>query len=224
MYPKSSAVLLLGSLCLLGYAQGGRLYDYCIVGAGPAGLMLARLLHQADRSYIVFERAAAAGSFFARYPRHRVLDSVNMPSRGRDDHSLPGKPRLHSTLTQHTALAGSPLRFSQFSNRTNPAADELVAYLEAYAAGLNVLYNAEARLGAAEAGGDAKYVVWTKGGQHLCRAAIVATGLSRPRHVSAQMIGAELIDSYDTMEMDPSLYLNRTVIVLGDCTGHGFGR
>ena len=57
--------------------------DVCVVGAGAGGLQLARLLHNAGRDFVVFDRAAAAGSFYASYPVHRTLISLNKRNTGR---------------------------------------------------------------------------------------------------------------------------------------------
>ena len=52
-------------------------HRYCVIGAGPAGLQLGHFLHRAARDYVIFERADRAGSFFAKYPIHRQLNSIN---------------------------------------------------------------------------------------------------------------------------------------------------
>lgn len=36
-------------------------HDYCVVGAGPAGLQMGYFLHQAKRDYVIFERANNSG-------------------------------------------------------------------------------------------------------------------------------------------------------------------
>lgn len=57
--------------------------DYCVLGAGPAGLQMAYFLQRAGRDYAVFERAPRPGSFFTRYPRHRKLISINKRHTGK---------------------------------------------------------------------------------------------------------------------------------------------
>lgn len=41
-----------------------RYHDYCIVGAGPAGLQLGFFLKRAGRDYIVFERSTIPGECY----------------------------------------------------------------------------------------------------------------------------------------------------------------
>lgn len=60
-------------------------YAYCIVGAGPGGLQLGHYLHMKNRDYMIFERQAIPSSFFARFPRHRQLISLNKRFTGRDN-------------------------------------------------------------------------------------------------------------------------------------------
>lgn len=41
-------------------------HDYCIIGAGPAGLQTAYFLHKATRDYIIYEKSSHAGKFLRR--------------------------------------------------------------------------------------------------------------------------------------------------------------
>ena len=59
-------------------------HDYVIVGAGPAGLQAAYFLERDGRDYVVLE-ADRPGSFFDRFPRHRMLISHNKVNTGFDD-------------------------------------------------------------------------------------------------------------------------------------------
>jgi protoporphyrinogen oxidase len=36
-------------------------HEYCIIGAGPAGLQLAYFLQTAKRDYIIYEKSSQAG-------------------------------------------------------------------------------------------------------------------------------------------------------------------
>ena len=53
--------------------------------SGPGGLQLGRSLAQAGRDYLILERNGSAGSYFATYPRHRTLISLNKRFTGRAD-------------------------------------------------------------------------------------------------------------------------------------------
>lgn len=40
--------------------------DYCVLGAGPAGLQMGYFLSRANRDYVILERNEGPGSFFSR--------------------------------------------------------------------------------------------------------------------------------------------------------------
>lgn len=44
--------------------NGTRHFDYCVLGAGPAGLQMGYFLSKAKRDYIILERNSGPGSFF----------------------------------------------------------------------------------------------------------------------------------------------------------------
>lgn len=44
--------------------NGTRRYDYCVLGAGPAGLQMGYFLSKTKRDYIILERNSGPGSFF----------------------------------------------------------------------------------------------------------------------------------------------------------------
>lgn len=41
-------------------------HDYCVLGAGPAGLQMGYFLSKSQRDYIILERNSEAGSFFQK--------------------------------------------------------------------------------------------------------------------------------------------------------------
>lgn len=41
-----------------------RCFDYCVLGAGPAGLQMGYFLSKAKRDYIILERNTGPASFF----------------------------------------------------------------------------------------------------------------------------------------------------------------
>jgi hypothetical protein len=57
-------------------------HEYCIIGAGAAGMQLGLFLQRAHRDYVIIERNATAAAFFQRYPRHRKLISINKKYTG----------------------------------------------------------------------------------------------------------------------------------------------
>lgn len=112
--------------------------DYCVLGAGPAGLQMAYFLQRAGRDYVVFERTPGPGSFFTRYPRHRKLISINKRYTGRANSEFNLRHDWNSLLSHDPQLL-----FRHYSHAYFPDASEMVRYLGDFAdrLGLHVLYN-----------------------------------------------------------------------------------
>lgn len=112
--------------------------DYCVLGAGPAGLQMAALLQRAGRDYEVFERESAPGSFFTRYPRHRKLISINKRYTGKANAEFNLRHDWNSLLSDDPHLL-----FRHYSQAYFPDASDMVHYLGDFAKrlGLHVLYN-----------------------------------------------------------------------------------
>ncbi|XP_062444686.1 FAD-dependent oxidoreductase domain-containing protein 2 isoform X3 [Rhea pennata] len=113
-------------------------HDYCVIGAGPSGLQIAYFLQQAGRDYIVFERSHAPGSFFALYPRHRKLISINKQYTGKSNSEFNLRHDWNSLLSHDHRLL-----FRHYSHDFFPDADTMVRYLEDFASllKLQVQYN-----------------------------------------------------------------------------------
>ena len=108
-----------------------------IVGAGPGGLQLAYLMQRAGREYTVLEQADGAGAFFAKYPVHRQLISINKVNTGKADKEFNLRHDWNSLLDEEGYT------FGQFSQELFPNADLAVDYLQGFADhhGLKVQYN-----------------------------------------------------------------------------------
>lgn len=56
--------IVLVAVCRMVAVPSGKLrYDYCVIGAGPAGLQMGYFLKRAARDYVILERARNAGEF-----------------------------------------------------------------------------------------------------------------------------------------------------------------
>lgn len=181
--------------------------DLLIIGAGPAGLQLAAFLEQdGTRDYLVLDGAPAPGSFFARFPRHRTLISINKPHTGSTD------PELNLRLDWNSLLGDRTPLFTSYTERYFPDADVMVRYLAdfAAAAGVRVRYNARV---ARVHRGEFFEVTDTNGETYRARRLVVATGVSRP--YLPPIPGIEAAESYDEVSVDPRDFTDQRVLIIG---------
>src|SRR5215472_12991848 len=112
--------------------------EYLIIGAGPAGLQLGYFLKQTGHDYLILEAGSTPGTFFRTFPRHRRLISNNKVHTGWTDPELNLRMDWNSLLSHDQSL-----RFTRYSERYFPPADDLVRYLTDFAAAahLHIRYN-----------------------------------------------------------------------------------
>lgn len=215
-------------------------HRYCIVGAGPAGVQLGTFLQSAGRDFVLLERNARAASFFARYPIHRTLNSINRryTRRGLADGNEYGLRHDWNSLLKPT---GEPsMLFSSRSKEYWPAADDLVEYVNDFAApmeaagalrfGTNVTKVAVcggfSRLRAGKKN-KCRYVLTTETTKEGCATAsrhtytcsvlVMANGMWRPRAVEGWIEGlADVSVSYDELwDVPADAFENKSVMILG---------
>jgi thioredoxin reductase len=183
-------------------------YDYLIIGAGPAGLQLASLLERDGHSYAVLDSGDAPGAFFTRYPRHRRLISINKVYTGSDD------PELRLRMDWNSLLSDDPdLRFTRYSGRYFPDADDLVRYLADFATATGVRINHNTTVVRVAREGHGFAVTDDTGRVWPGRRLVVATGLSRP--YEPPIDGVETAERYETVSVDPADFVNQRVLIIG---------
>ncbi|XP_068233200.1 FAD-dependent oxidoreductase domain-containing protein 2-like [Palaemon carinicauda] len=190
-------------------------HRYCVIGAGPAGLQVGYFLQKAGRDYIIFEKANYSGSFFSVYPRHRRLISINKRQTGRTNAEFNLRHDWNSLLSDDETLL-----FKYFSTDFFPEADAMVRYLNEYASrlGLQVRYNTEVR-DLRQAGGYGDYpgthfmMRDQHNRQYTCKFVVVATGLGTAN--APTFPGSELVKGYENIDIDPSVYEGKNVLILG---------
>lgn len=181
--------------------------DYLVIGAGPAGLQLGYFLQRAGHDYLILEAGPGAGTFFATFPRHRRLLSINKPHTGSDDPELNLRMDWNSLLSDHEEL-----RFTRYTDRYFPAAGDMIRYLGDYAEtlGLSVRYHTRVT----KVSKDKVFRVLDDRGEVFeAPDLIVATGLSRP--YLPGIPGGELAEQYGTVTLDPKDFTGQRVLIIG---------
>ena len=183
------------------------LYEYLILGGGPAGLQLGFFLQRSGRSYLILESGESPGTFFRKFPRHRQLISINKVSTGYDDPEINLRWDWNSLLGDGT----EPL-FKDHCRDYFPPADVMVEYLCDYARhyDLNIRYGSRAVRVERE---DGFRVVDHQGRSYRAPCLIVATGLAEP--YVPPIPGIELAENYVAMSVDPEGYRDQHVLILG---------
>jgi cation diffusion facilitator CzcD-associated flavoprotein CzcO len=184
--------------------------DYLIIGAGPAGLQLGYHLAKARRSFVILEGGSAPGTFFRTFPRHRTLISINKVHTGANDPELKLRMDWNSLLSDDDEL-----RFTRYSERYFPSADELVRYLGDFADKHRLPIRYDSRVVSIRHGGKDELFRATdqRGRVYQARRLIVATGVSRP--YIPPIPGIESAELYGTVSVDPRNFVNQRVLILG---------
>lgn len=185
-------------------------FQYIIVGAGPAGLQMAYFMERNGHDYVVLEGAAVAGAFFQKHPRHRTMISLNKRFNGFPEHEFNMRHDWNSLLSEEAA----PL-FRDYSEDLYPAADDFVHYLADFAKQhqLRIRYNT--RVTAIRRNAEGVFVISDGNGNELsCNRVIMGTGACAA-WIPPDIDGIECAAGYEDHDIDPGLYENKTVLIIG---------
>uniref|UniRef100_A0A671QY96 FAD-dependent oxidoreductase domain-containing protein 2-like n=1 Tax=Sinocyclocheilus anshuiensis TaxID=1608454 RepID=A0A671QY96_9TELE len=187
-------------------------HEYCVLGAGPAGLQMGYFLSRSQRDYIILERNAGPGSFFQIYPRHRKLISINKIYTGRRNKEFNLRHDWNSLLSDRPNLL-----FKRISQELYPNADDFPRYLSTFVKelGLKVKYGADiGRIKASDFNGNQGYILTDQNGvSYQCSVLLVSTGLWVPQQVD--FLGSDLVEGYESIPTDPEEFKDQAVLILG---------
>ncbi|KAM9391930.1 FAD-dependent oxidoreductase domain-containing protein 2 [Pholidichthys leucotaenia] len=213
MDPCLPCVILLTLLgCGLGHQNNTHKYDYCVLGAGPAGLQMGYFLSRARRDYIILERNSGPGSFFNKYPRHRKLISINKIYTGRRNREFNLRHDWNSLLSDKPDLL-----FRRVSSEFYPPADAFPLYLSMFVKELDlrVRYGVDiGRIRAVQSTSGRSYILTDQhASKYACSVLLVATGLWDPQKVD--FVGSDLVEEYESISTNPEDYKGQSVLILG---------
>ena len=184
-------------------------YDYLIIGAGPAGLQLGYFLEKNQREYLILERNKTAGAFFKTFPRHRYLISINKVYTGTDDSDANMRWDWNSLITD-----SEDLLFKNYTDSYFPHPDILSQYLEDYAEHYDLNIQYDTSVANVSKNEDGLFVVTDEEGNRLTSdRLVVATGIYTP--YIPDIPGVELCETYNDHDVDPKVYANKRVMVVG---------
>jgi thioredoxin reductase len=183
-------------------------YINIILGAGPAGLQLAYFFQKRSEPYLILERNAGAGSFFASYPRHRQLISINKVHIGYQDRESRWRYDWNSLLCDEEELL-----FKNYSREYFPSADVLVRYLQDFTNyyNLNIRYNTKVlQVIRTE---ECFQITTEQGEDFFADRLFVGTGFSLTHLPNIE--GVELCEKYTSVSINPEDFTDQRVLIVG---------
>jgi cation diffusion facilitator CzcD-associated flavoprotein CzcO len=153
------------------------------------------------------EAGSAPGSFFSTFPRHRELISSNKRYTGSDD------PEFNLRMDWNSLLSDDPaLRFTSYSERYFPPADDLVRYLGDFAAAFRLRVQYGIRVTRITRNGCFR-ATDERGNSYEANRLIVATGVSKP--YIPPIPGIETAELYNTVSVNPQDFADQRVLIIG---------
>ena len=178
-----------------------------MIGAGPAGLQLGYFLDRAGRDYVVLEAGPTPGTFYRTFPRHRRMISINKPHTGWHDTEKDLRVDWNSLLSDDPTL-----RFTRYTNRYFPDADDYIRYLTDFGRGLNIRY--DTRVERVSRGPTSGFRVACRTGDTIdADRVIVATGFGGMN--IPEIPGIETTERYWDAPVDSTGFTDQRVFILG---------
>uniref|UniRef100_A0A1I8FSE0 FAD-dependent oxidoreductase domain-containing protein 2 n=1 Tax=Macrostomum lignano TaxID=282301 RepID=A0A1I8FSE0_9PLAT len=201
-------ILLVSAVFIvLAASQSLRKHEYCVIGAGPAGLQLGYFLRAAEHDYAIIERGDRPGAFFETYPRHDTLISINKRRTDSRNTEYSLRHDWNSLLSNDEQM-----QMRYYSIKMFPKRQDLLLYLKDFKErfNLNVHFKTEVTgLHRLTESSEYRFSLETSQGQYHCQV-----------HTS----------SYDDMSLNPADYENKRVLIIGkgntafETAAHIYGR
>jgi thioredoxin reductase len=191
--------------------------EVVVVGAGPAGIQAAYYLSKKGRDYVCLEGASQPCAFFAKFPRHRYLISINKKNTGFTDPEINMRWDWNSLLVDESDYK-KHRPFTSYTEDYFPNADFVVQYCADYIQTFNLNVICDCR--ASKISKDQKTGVFTiktegkNGGKvYQTKCVIMASGFGKVFRPNCP--GDHLVEDYPDMSVDPNEFRGKQVLVIG---------
>ena len=184
-------------------------YNYLIIGAGPAGLQMGYFMEKGGEDYLMVDGAANAGSFFEVYPRHRTLISINKVCTGIDDAAINFRYDWNSLICDNEELL-----FKNYSKRFFPPADKMVQYLKDFAQHYNMNIRFNTHIVNVTKSDGIFLVEDQNSGVLRCKNLLVGTGVAK-EYIPDNIPGVEHTIPYSKVSLDTDDFYNRRILIIG---------
>lgn len=185
------------------------IYEYVIIGSGPAGLQAGYFLEKYKKDYIILEKTNTSGDFFKKYPIHRKLISINKVHTGSNNKDFNLRHDWNSLLSDDDSLL-----FKHYTKEFYPHADYMVKYLNDYQEKQKIKVAFNQNVIKIDKEND-MFKVKTNDITIKCKKVIVASGLMKNN------VGFEVPENspeclnYKDLTIDKTMFINKNVCILG---------
>jgi thioredoxin reductase len=185
------------------------MYEYIVIGSGPAGLQAGHFLNKFNKDYIILEKADNSGDFFKKYPIHRKLISVNKVNTGSEDKEFNLRHDWNSLLSDNDKLL-----FKNYTKDFFPHADYMVKYLNDYQKINNIKVAFNQNVITINKENDI-FKVQTTDDTLKCKKLIMAAGLMKNNISFTPPVNSPGCLNYRDLSRDKSMFLNKNVCIIG---------
>jgi thioredoxin reductase/uncharacterized protein with PQ loop repeat len=183
---------------------------YIIIGAGPGGIQMGYFLEKHNRDYVILEKNDTAGSFFAKYPIHRKLISINKKFNYFTEEDFNWRHDWNSLLSDDPSM-----RFTEYTDDLFPNAGILYQYLQDFAKHFQLNINYNVTVNKIKKDSDGNFLISTSTGQiYKCEVLLSALGPVLPM-IPDDVEGIELTMGYEDQTLDVEMFRNKRVGIIG---------
>jgi hypothetical protein len=197
--------------CEQTHLKTDHVYEYIVIGSGPAGLQSGYFLDKYEKDYIILEKSRSNGTFFEKYPIHRKLISINKVNTGSMDKEFNLRHDWNSLLSD----SENPLLFKQYTEEFFPHADHMVKYLNDYQEKEKIKVCFDTNVIKINKLSNELFEISTSRGVVQCKKVIMAAGLMKNNIGIKNASHYPGYIMYNDLTMDKTKFKNKNICILG---------